>query len=689
MAHFLLRDPDSPNLVSRLEKQGRGKFFVKPTSKNEGLTPITGRATVDIMGKKAYISLVHKINEGEDPEPSVPKWSYFINLYSGYDPTQTPPSLTPVSESVAKSFQSCYIFANAGKTTYSGSVSNVYTYTRIGLGYNFTVSNPARSSVETDSIYNNEYDHDYDYMNIGEFRMFYKPPTIDPVTGDPIIPTDDLTPTSNRERLPCNVAIADTPNWITNVRLRFWIITYPINNPSAWSRTTYDDWASFRAAWETVRANTIDYSDVNFGVTILGRVNTNVSTEAKNFTPLVIQEIAGDSSKIWGAKVLTLYIGQMAGYKRIRLYYKKAESSEVTVPGSGGVYPVTAQSPGMAQVSNVYHKLWFNGEPCNVFDDEQGDPIITVAFHIGTSEGKITGKGVSNDRNQSYRTLDYTDDSKDRTEYYYIGHPFFLGFVEETNLYKEQIGINLFDNRNARDFWHSLYFTGVDDKCSYDPEWHNVGETPHLYQGSNPLSIANVGYTILFPWAVKSGNSWKSLYEIPTAYSNEGLTENSHRILAIDWIAKAAGDPVLGYDNVKSTSDMRYGGSVSIESGLEAGGGVMGRDKSNGEGWKYNPNAVPDGAGANRLHNYLEYVAQQWDNNITAFGSPADLRNVKEILFVPMFITSRKMCPNDPINASNINHMCYGSSLLPDIYKSHEGYAPLIGIFPPKITGWY
>ena len=59
MAHFLLRDPDSPNLVSSLTKQGRGKFFVKPTSKNEGLTPITGRATVDIMGKKAYISLVH------------------------------------------------------------------------------------------------------------------------------------------------------------------------------------------------------------------------------------------------------------------------------------------------------------------------------------------------------------------------------------------------------------------------------------------------------------------------------------------------------------------------------------------------------------------------------------------------------------------------------------------------------
>lgn len=684
MAHFQLIDPDNPTaLVGQLSKQGPGSFYVKPTSKNETALPINGKAIVDILGKKVNISLVHRVKEEEDPEPSVPKWSFFKTLYSNHNP------LTPVTGSTLKGIQSCYVFATAGNIAYSGTPASITTSTTLKVSRPFTVDSNAKADAPNSPDW---YDEDYNYMHLCSFRMFYKAPYTDPITGDPVIPTDDDTPASNRLRLPCNVAITNTPSWITNVRIRFCIETFRASAPSVSDITTYDTWSSFRAAWETARANYTDYADAQFFCQVIGKIATNSDTaEVRTGSPntIAIQEIAGDESKIWGAKPLYLYIGQLGGYKRIRLYYKKAESSEVTVPGSGGTYPVTAQSPGSAQVSNSNHKLWFNGSPCNVMTDDQGDDIITIVTSATSPQGAITCKGVSNDRNQSYRTLDYTDDSKDRTEYYYIGHPFFLGFVEETNLYKESIGINLFDNRNARDFWHSLYFTGVDDKCSYDPEWQNVGEMPHLYQGNNPLSIANVGYTILFPWAVKSGNSWKSLFEIPTSYSNEGIETNSHRILAIDWITKAAGDPALGYDNVKSTSDMRYGGCVSIESGLEAGGGVLGRDKSNGEGWYYNPNAVPTGAGKDRLHNYLEYVAQQWDNNITAFGSPAELRSVKEILFVPMFVTSRKVCPNDPLNASNRNAMCYGSSLIPDIYKSHEGYAPLIAIFPPKITEYY
>ena len=76
-------------------------------------------------------------------------------------------------------------------------------------------------------------------------------------------------------------------------------------------------------------------------------------------------------------------------------------------------------------------------------------------------------------------------------------------------------------------------------------------------------------------------------------------------------------------------------------------------------------------------------------SNPTAFGSPTVLRSVKEILFVPMFVTGHKICPSNMINDSNINAMCYGFSLLPDAYKNHQGYAKYIGIFPPTITGWY
>lgn len=685
MAHFQLIDPDNPTaLVGQLSKQGPGSFYIKPTSKNDTLLPINGKAVVDILGKKVNISLVHRVKEEEDPEPSVPKWSFFKTLYSNHSP------LTPVTGNTLKTIQSGYVFATAGNTAYSGTPASVSQSTTIRISRAFTVDSNAKADAPTSPDW---YDEAYNYMHLCEFLMFYKAPYTDPNTGDIIIPTDEETPESHRLRLPCNVAVANNPSWVTNVRIRFCIDTYRASNPSVFDTTTYDTWASFRSAWETVRANYTDYSDVIFYYQVIGKIATNSDTnDVRPGSPntIAFQEIAGDESKIWGAKPVYLYIGQLGGYKRIRLYYKKADSTEVTVPGSGGTYPVTAMSPGSAQVSNLNHKLWFNGEACNVMQDDNNNPIITIATAATMPNGAISGRGVSNDRGQDYRSLEYTDNSKNRTEYYYIGHPFFLGFVEETNLYKEQVGINLFDNRNARDFWHNLYFTGVDDKCSYDPEWQNIGEMPHLYQGSNPLSITNVGYTILFPWAVKSGNSWKSLFEIPTSYSNEGISENSHRILAIDWIAKAAtGNPAINKDTVKSTSDMRYGGSVSIESGLEAGGGVLGRDKSNGEGWYYNPDAVPTGSGKDRLHNYLEYVAQQWDNNITAFGSPAELRNVKEILFVPMFVTSRKMCPSDPINASNRNAMCYGSSCLPDIYKNHEGYASLIGIFPPRITEYY
>lgn len=672
MAHFQLIDPINPTtMVGKLSKQGPGSFYVKPVSKNESNIPIPGKAIVDIMGKKSNITLLHKTKEGPDPEPSIPKWSYFNELYSSFDPEAAEP-LTPVPSSMRKNIQSCYVFATAGLTTYSGSPSSVTPSTNIKVSEPFTTDDDAKTQAPLST---HSYDESYEYMRFCNFKMFYKQPTIDPNTGDIIIPVDDDTPTNNRSRLPCNVDISNIPSWVSKVRIRFNIVTYRASDPSIYDVTIYDNWSDFRTAWEVVRANDTDYYDVDFYFTLLGKIETNIFTsEVRPNSPntITLQEIAGDSSKIWGAKPLNLYIGQLGGYMRIKLYYKEATTNEVSVQGPSDTYP------GMAQISN--HNLWFHGEPCNVIQDEFGSDIITLAGISTLPSGLLSCRGVADDTPQDYLDLDYPDNTKDRKEYFYIGKPFFLGFVEETNLYKDNVGINLWDGRNSRNFWHNLYFTGVDEKCTYDPAWNNVGEIPHLYQGT-PTDIENIGYTILLPWAIKAGNSWKSLVEIPTAYTDEGLNTNSHRILSINWVVKAStGHPGINKDTIKSTSDIMYGGGVSISS-------VQNRDSVNG--WNFNPDKVNNGTGANRLKNYLEYVAQQWDNNPTAFGSPSDLRNVKEILFVPMIVTGHKLCPTDPINSSSINSMCYGGSLIPEEYRGYEGYAPYIGIFPPRITSWY
>lgn len=659
MPHFQLIDPSNPtSLVSKISKQGPGSFYVKPTSKNNGLVPINGKAIVDILGKKVNISLVHKEKEGDDPEPSVPKWSYFKELYSNDSP------LTPVPANLIKNFQTCYVFATAGDTTYSGTPGAEVRSTTLRISKPFTIDDNARDYAPSST---DIYSEDSNSMELCQFRMFYKQPIIDPDTGDVIIPDDDDTPESNRLRLPCNVDIANTPSWITNIQILFYIELY--NNGSLVDTLEYNSWVSFRADWETYRVNIEDYTDVNFYYKVIGKVATNSDTVERTGSggpnTITIQEAIGDGGKLWGAKPIYLLVGQLGGYKRIKLYYKQATTSEVTVPGPNDM------SPGTAQISN--HNLWLQGEACGVYSDQQGDDIITL--------NKLTGKGVANSTSQDHYTLEFSDSSKNRTEYFYIGNPFFLGFVEETNLYKDNVGINLWDNRSSKDFWHNLYFTVISEKCSYDPSWYNVGMTPHLYQGT-PSSISNIGYTILFPWAVKSGNSWKSLYEIPTAVSNGELDTNSHRILAQNWIQKSLGDPRLNKDTIKSTSDILYGGAVSIHS-------VNNKDKTNGEGWNFNPDKINTGIGTNRLRNYLEYVAQQWDNTPNVFGSSNELRNVTEILFVPMFVTAHKLCPDNPINGNNINSMVWGNSLIPETYNNHEGYARYIGLFPPTINNWY
>lgn len=669
MPHFQLIDPNNPtSMVSQITKQGRGSFYVKPTAKNNTLLPINGRATVDILGKKVNIQLLHKVKDDEDPEPSVPKWSYFKDIYS--DGNLTPPS-------DPKSIQSGYICATAGQVSYSGTVNNIVSSTSLKVSRNFIAAAYAKADAPNSP---NSYDATSNDMVLCEFLMFYKQPTIDPITGDIVIPTDDDTPASNRLRLPCNVAIGNTPSWITNVRLKFKICKVA----SSTTIDTYDSWYIFRQAWDDVKDNTTDYTNVYFYYQVIGKIDTNSDTAeirpgSENI--IAIQEINGDEGKIWGAKTIYLYTNQLGGYKKIHLYYKQASASEITVPGSDGNYPVTAMSPGSAQISN--HNLWFEGEACRVFYDEGGDDIITVCLNSTSPYGAIEGRGRTDAAGQDYLDLDYPDDSKDRKEYFYVGKPFFLGFVEDTNLYKDNVGINLYDNRSAFNFWHHLYFTCVDQKCSGDPVWHSLGSAiPNILQGS-ASDIKNYGYMILFPWAVRVGNTWNSLYEIPTAYTDSGLTENSHRILAINWVDRAAnGNPGLSKDTVKSTSDVRYGGGVSITS-------VNDRNLFDGSGWNMNPNLAPNGTGANRLRNYLQYVAQQWDNNPTSFGSPDNLRNVKEILFVPMLVTGRKVCPSDMINDSLINAMCYGNSLIPSRFSQHQGYAPKIGIFPPRITGWY
>lgn len=289
-------------------------FKVSPVERNNGQSDIHSSVVLNHNNKVYSIALNHlsSTEDYQDPEPSIPKWSYVDDLrvsFNGWG-DENP---TKVNEEDAKSFQYGHLYVESGVRNMGSPElpTNIHAES-IEIGFVFTTESVAEASLR-----HNCYDKvirldEESYEKICRFKMFYKLPTTDPVTGDPVIPTDDGTPASNRLRLPCKVEFI-APDLLIDP-----FIVYRIrvtNNNSEEVDTDYTDWDTFRSAWETVRLDTVNYSDVKFYGYIYSGVKRNwdlVSYVGPQ--TLIIQEVAQEvdgTNKIFGAKPLRIYITQL------------------------------------------------------------------------------------------------------------------------------------------------------------------------------------------------------------------------------------------------------------------------------------------------------------------------------------------------------------------------------------------
>ena len=284
-------------------------FKVLPTENNTSQQDIHASVVLTHNNKSYSIALNHRSSneDYQDPEPSISKWSYVDDLYVSYDAAD-PDNPVRVDETDAKSFQYGYLYVEAGMYNNNGNL----TQEPIDIGYVFTTESMAKNSL-INYCKDKTLRLDEPYEKLCRFKMFYKLPTIDPITGDPVIPTDDGTPESNRLRLPCKVEF-QAPYWLTNTHVTF--IKYRIKTTSINSEvveTDYDDWDTFRSAWETVRLNTTDYSDVKFYGYLCSDILHNEQGQRGPDT-IVIQEVPQEINGVWkvsGAKPLHIYIGQL------------------------------------------------------------------------------------------------------------------------------------------------------------------------------------------------------------------------------------------------------------------------------------------------------------------------------------------------------------------------------------------
>ncbi len=291
-------------------------FKVYPTDINNTENDIHGSVVLSHNNKNYSIALKHKSSNGDypDPEPSVPKWSYVDDLcvsYNGWG-DENP---VRVSDDNAKDFQYGYIVIESGvyhNYDYDHSWDGGINDESIDIGFVFTTA-----SVAEDAIRHICYDKvirlDESYEKIFRFKMFYKLPTIDDMTGDIITPTDEDTPESHRLRLPCKVEFK-VPYWLTNTFIVYRIRTIDINTSEVVD-TDYTDWDLFRAAWEEKRLDTIHYSDAKFYGYLYSNISRNYSaTDMRGPNTITIQEVAQDvngTPKIFGAKPLYIYASQL------------------------------------------------------------------------------------------------------------------------------------------------------------------------------------------------------------------------------------------------------------------------------------------------------------------------------------------------------------------------------------------
>jgi len=307
--HFQLKaSTDSGDVIGESLTMFGNQFSFKvlPISVNNGLTSIRNSIVLTHGGKDYTISLNHKPSSGDyiDPEPSIPKWSYVDDLYSSF--TYSPRSLTPVSEEYAKNFQYGYVFVDSGVYDNYGSIS----IESINIGYAFTTESMANQSLKK-GLYDKSLKLDESYEKICRFKMFYKLPTTDPITGDQVIPTDDGTPDSNRLRLPCKVEFI-APDILIDPFIVYRIKS-TIKKTGEIIEANYDDWDSFRLNWDLYRLNP-DFSDAKFYGYIYSGVKRNFESSYVGPYTLTIQEVAQEVDgvqRVFGAKPLYLYVGQL------------------------------------------------------------------------------------------------------------------------------------------------------------------------------------------------------------------------------------------------------------------------------------------------------------------------------------------------------------------------------------------
>jgi len=287
-------------------------FKVLPIERNTGQSDIHGSVVLNHNNKVYSIALNHlsSTEDYHDPDPSIPKWSYVDDLRLSFDGWGDDDP-TKVSEEDEKSFQYGYLYVTSGVYVQQIHTQIQALASSIFIGFVFTTESIARDYV-IGGGYDKRLDPDESYEKICRFKMFYKLPTIDPITGDPVIPTDDGTPASNRLRLPCKVEFI-APDLLINP-----FIVYRIrvtNNNSEQIDTDYTDWDTFRLAWETVRLDTVNYSDAKFYGYIYSGIKRNWDPVSRvGPQTLTIQEVAQEvdgTNKVFGAKPLRVYITQL------------------------------------------------------------------------------------------------------------------------------------------------------------------------------------------------------------------------------------------------------------------------------------------------------------------------------------------------------------------------------------------
>ena len=454
MSHYQLKGINSQGqeVVSEsLELTGNKSFKVFPVEKNETRLPLKGSAVVNIMGKEYSISLNHSIREYEDPEPSTKKWSY----------------IDDVRDNTGEE-----IHGDEGKTIIIGykqftSGERFYSPTP---GYGLSITH----TYDTQQALNNlgdiqEYDRadsigELELFNICKFKMYYKPFTYD---GDdnPIAPTDDGTPASNKARIPCKPSITSTPDWLTDVSLKYRIKTTVSGEET---NTYYDGWDEFLSAYNAAIVNP-EYDDVKFYYHMMGKANFNQTNKLRGPYLITLQEVAGTDGIIHGAVPIYLSLSQEAGILSIKPALIPANVTMLNNQGWWSFDQPTFQN----LIDNSLHDY-------DIYTDEKGR--IFYNFKISLNLDQNHKAILLDELTGSTMAPDYTNPF---FKYQYTGLPFILKLFKQTTLNIEDL--------NIKPYYKQLDDRPIDESGpSYTDFWRD-GNNILGSQTFNPLAYSGIG----------------------------------------------------------------------------------------------------------------------------------------------------------------------------------------------------